>query len=87
MSGGWARDRAVQDQIDDNLKDAVSLARAETPAGEGTTHCEDCGEKIPAARRRALPDVRTCVPCQAERDARRPVAGINRRASKDSQLR
>ena len=87
MAGGWARDGAVQDQIDDTVTDAVSLARARLPGGESATHCENCGEPIPAARRRALPGTRTCVSCQAERDARRPAAGINRRGSKDSQLR
>ena len=87
MAGGWARDGAVQDQIDDTVKDAVKLAQARLPAGEGATHCEDCGEPIPPARRRALPGVRTCVPCQSERDAHRPSVGINRRGSKDSQLR
>ena len=87
MAGGWARDGAVQDQIEDTVSDAVKLARAGIPAGESATHCEDCGEPIPAARRRALPGTRTCVPCQSERDACRPSSGINRRGSKDSQLR
>ena len=89
MAGGWARDGAVQDQIDDTVKDAVEAARARlaAAAGEGETHCVECGEEIPAARRAALPGARTCVACQAERDARSPAAGINRRGSKDSQLR
>jgi phage/conjugal plasmid C-4 type zinc finger TraR family protein len=89
MAGGWARDGAVQDQIDDTIKDAVLSARARLPAGEGLEECEECGERIPEARRRALPSSRTCVPCQSERDAetRRASAGINRRGSKDSQLR
>ena len=87
MAGGWARDGAVQEQIEDSIADAVKGARARLPAGAGLVHCEECGERIPAARRRALPGVRTCVPCQAERDRSRPSAGINRRGSKDSQLR
>lgn len=89
MAGGWARDGAVQDQIDDTVKDAVEAARARlaAAAGEGETHCVICGEEIPEARRRALPGARTCVACQSERDARSPTAGINRRGSKDSQLR
>ena len=87
MAGGWARDGAVQEQIDDTVKDAVSSARARLPAGEGADHCEECGEAIPAGRRRALPGVRTCVPCQSARDARMASTGINRRGSKDSQLR
>jgi phage/conjugal plasmid C-4 type zinc finger TraR family protein len=87
MAGGWTRDGAVQDQIDDTVTDAVQRARADTPRGPSATHCDECGEPIPKARRKALPGVRTCVACQSGRDARRIVAGINRRGSKDSQLR
>ena len=87
MAGGWTRDGAVQDQIDDTIKDAVLAARANMPAGDGAPFCDECGKPIPPARREALPGVRTCVPCQADRDAQRRSSGINRRGSKDSQLR
>ena len=87
MAGGWTRDGAVQDQIDDSVKDAVSAARARLPAGESLTHCEDCGEPIPPRRREALAGVRTCVACQSARDAEVRHSTINRRGSKDSQLR
>jgi phage/conjugal plasmid C-4 type zinc finger TraR family protein len=86
MANGWAPDGAVQDQIEDSLKDAVATARARMPAGEGLTQCEECGEPIPEARRRALPGARTCVSCQSRRDTRPAFSGINRRGSKDSQL-
>ena len=87
MAGGWARDGAVQDQIDDTVKDAVLGARARLPAGESLTHCEDCGEPIPERRRQALSGVRTCIACQSERDAHVRHSTINRRGSKDNQLR
>lgn len=87
MAGGWTRDGAVQDQIDDTVKDAVALARALIPQGESAEECDDCGEPIPAPRRKAVPGVRTCVACQAERDTRISHSAINRRGSKDSQLR
>ncbi len=87
MANGWAPDSAVQDQIEDSLKDAVALARARMPSGDGLAECEDCGETIPPARRRALPGARTCVACQAGRDKTQRFSGINRRGSKDSQLR
>ncbi|KAA2212024.1 DksA/TraR family C4-type zinc finger protein [Pseudoroseomonas oryzae] len=87
MASGWAPDGAVQDQIDDTVADGVLRARANLPTGDGETHCLECGDEIPAARRRALPGVRTCVSCQSALD-RRPVnIGFNRRGSKDSQLR
>jgi phage/conjugal plasmid C-4 type zinc finger TraR family protein len=88
MAGGWTRDGAVQDQIDDTVKDAVLRARAQLAAGATSAkECEDCGEPIPNRRRAAVPGTRTCVACQAQRDARPTAGGINRRASKDSQLR
>ncbi|MDB5481718.1 MAG: DksA/TraR family C4-type zinc finger protein [Caulobacteraceae bacterium] len=87
MATGWARDGAVQDQIDDTIVDGVSRARARLPTGEGETHCVECGDEIPQPRRHALPGVRTCISCQSARD-RRPVnIGFNRRGSKDSQLK
>ena len=54
MAGGWTRDGAVQDQIDDTVKDAVLRARALTPQGESAEECDDCGELIPRKRRDAL---------------------------------
>jgi phage/conjugal plasmid C-4 type zinc finger TraR family protein len=87
MANGWAGDGAVQDQIDDTVTDAVLRARAMMPAGEGSDECDDCGEAIPAARRTALPGTRTCVRCQSKRDTAIRSVGINRRGSKESQLR
>lgn len=87
MAGGWTRDGAVQDQIDDTVKDAVLAARARLAAGEGAEECDDCGQAIPKKRRAALPGVRTCIGCQSERDKAVTHSAINRRGSKDSQLR
>ena len=87
MAGGWTRDGAVQDQIDDSVKDAVSGARARMPAGESAEYCDDCGELIPERRRAALAGVRTCIACQAARDVSVKHSSFNRRGSKDSQLR
>ena len=87
MATGWAHEGAVLDQIEDTVTDGVLTARARMPAGEGTTHCIECGDEIPEARRRALPGARTCVRCQSGRDSRIVTGGINRRGSKDSQLR
>ncbi|MHB1302555.1 MAG: DksA/TraR family C4-type zinc finger protein [Acidiphilium sp.] len=87
MANGWARDGAVQDQIDDTVKDGVMRARANIPAGEGETHCQECGDEIPEGRRRVLPGVRTCIKCQSARDLRPVEIGFNRRGSKDSQLK
>lgn len=87
MAGGWTRDGAVQDQIEVSVKDAIKLARAELPTGEGTKFCDICGEEIPEARRRALSGVRTCISSQSGRDSNAALSLFNRRGSKDSQLR
>ena len=87
MASGWAPDGAVQDQIDDTVMDGVMRARARMPTGVAETHCLECGEQIPEARRRALPGVRTCIECQSARDSRPDSIGFNRKGNKDSQLK
>ncbi|MDQ5377179.1 TraR/DksA family transcriptional regulator [Klebsiella pneumoniae] len=40
----------------------------ERPEHDG--FCNDCGAPVPAKRLRALPDVATCISCQAIRELR-----------------
>lgn len=88
MATGWAGDNAVQEQIDATVDDAVKRARSRLPTGPGLRNCEECDAPIPEARRKALPGVRLCVPCQEAEDRETQSAtGYNRRGSKDSQLR
>lgn len=89
MATGWAREGAVQDQIDATVKDAVDRARSQLPSGESLSHCASCGEEISAARRNIMPGVRLCINCQALEDKEQSATtgGYNRRGSKDSQLR
>lgn len=88
MAVGWSRDGAVQDQIDASVQDAVKLARSRLPEGDSLAFCALCEEQIPEARRRAIPGVRLCVGCQTEAEKRQtPQSCINRRGSKDSQLK
>jgi phage/conjugal plasmid C-4 type zinc finger TraR family protein len=88
MAGGFAKDGAVQDQIDATIEDAVERARSQMPRGESLRECEDCAETIPEARRKAVPGVRLCVVCQEVEDSGQAAqSAINRRGSKDSQLR
>lgn len=66
----------------------MKRARSELGEGEGRKRCRDCDEPIPEPRRCAIPGVLRCVACQEEHDDNAgPAAGINRRGSKDSQLR
>lgn len=88
MAGGFAKDGAVQDQIDATVEDAVRRVRSHLPRGESARECEECGDVIPEARREAVAGVRLCVRCQDLEDKRQTAsAGYNRRGSKDSQLR
>lgn len=68
MASGWAADGDVQDQIDSTVDDAVQRARDALGHGESERYCQECGEPIPEARRKALKGVRFCVTCQAEQD-------------------
>jgi hypothetical protein len=71
MASGWAPEGAVQEQIDASIKDAIKQARSEIPVGESLKHCEGCDSKIPQ-----------------ELDKEKVAfSGINRRGSKNSQLR
>lgn len=89
MAGGWARDGAVNEQIEASIAEELERLKARrAPSGESLAECADCGEPIPEARRTALPGVKLCIDCQRERDAAfRARPGINRRGSKDSQLK
>ena len=88
MATGWAKDGAVQEQIDASVEDAVKRARSKLPKGESLKNCEECDEPIPEARRQAVPGVRLCINCQSSADDKeKSHAGYNRRGSKDSQLR
>ena len=88
MAVGWSRDGAVQEQIDAGVQDAVELARRRLPQGESATHCRECGNIIPDARRKAIPGVCLCIECQSELETRLNTSSVyNRRGSKDSQLK
>lgn len=91
MASGWAKDGAVQDQIDDSVSDAIDAARARLPQHkdwqDSAAFCDLCDEPIPEARRKAVPGVRTCIACQSGRDSAVRHGAYNRRGSKDSQLK
>ncbi|MFW8634346.1 DksA/TraR family C4-type zinc finger protein [Cribrihabitans pelagius] len=89
MAGGWAQDGAVNEQIEASINDELARMKAQKrPVGESRTHCADCEEPIPEARRKAIPGVKLCIDCQQERDGTyKARGGFNRRGSKDSQLK
>ena len=89
MAGGWARDGAVSEQIEASISDELARMQARKgPVGESLTFCAECDEEIPEARRVAIPGVKLCIDCMQERDSAYQIrGGLNRRGSKDSQLK
>jgi len=56
MAGGWARDGAVSEQIEASISDELARMKGRrAPVGESLTHCAECEEPIPEARRAAMP--------------------------------
>ncbi|MBU1040274.1 MAG: TraR/DksA C4-type zinc finger protein [Proteobacteria bacterium] len=47
-----------------------SLARVRKTQASGPSRetCENCGDRIPEARRQAVPGCRLCIRCQKERE-------------------
>ncbi len=64
MSTAWA---GGADAIAERMQQMTELFLEETRKGiyrgESATHCEECGEPIPEARRQAIA-CRYCLPCQ-----------------------
>lgn len=89
MAGGWAPDGAVNDQIEASIADELERMQARRlPIGESNMFCAECDEPIPEARRAAIPGVKLCIDCQKSMDTRHVNrGGINRKGSKDSQLK
>ncbi|KKO47604.1 hypothetical protein VT06_16185 [Arsukibacterium sp. MJ3] len=88
MAGGWAKDGAIQDQIDASVEDAVQRVRSQLTVGDSAVNCVECEQAIPGARRTAIPGVQLCIACQSALEKQQTkTGGINRRGSKDSQLR
>jgi len=74
--------------MDASIADELARMRTRKPTGTSRTHCLGCEQAIPDARREAAPGVLLCIECQAERDVvQKRAHGINRRGSKDSQLK
>ena len=65
-------DRASQ-RIEELASDALANVRRKMPHGASAEFCQapDCGERIPPARRKAVPGVQLCIDCAQEAEYRR----------------
>ncbi len=86
MPAGYGDDDDVLKVIETSLENGIDFARSQL-RGQGTEYCLDCGEKIPDARRKALPSVTYCIQCQSDRDGQAYKTPYNRRAHHDALLR
>lgn len=63
MTDQFDRAQALEALVRD---EALITARAAAqPHGAALSHCADCGDEIPAARRAAAPGCTRCVVCQS----------------------
>ncbi|WP_160286528.1 TraR/DksA C4-type zinc finger protein [Pseudomonas knackmussii] len=60
-------------EAEENRRQGLLAARQRpAPAYSiSATHCEECGEAIPQARRLAVPGCECCIDCQSLREVRR----------------
>lgn len=54
----------IQEFNEQFLDNAIAEHMRTMPRGKSATHCEDCDEPIPEARRTASPGCRRCIDCQ-----------------------
>lgn len=64
------RVQKINEQFLDN---AIAEQQRSMPTGESLLECEDCGEPIPEARRKAMPGCRRCIDCQTTLENWRPL--------------
>lgn len=86
MPAGYLSGDCHQEVIQATVDNAIDFARSQLGKGESRTHCLDCDEPIPEARRKAVKGCKYCIQCQQSHDVSINV-GYNRRAGHDSQLR
>lgn len=64
MASGWGPADGVNDQIEQTIQDRMHASKIQL-SQKGQLDCEDCGEEIPEARRKALPSAIRCIKCQS----------------------
>lgn len=63
---------ALEEMMRDNAIQAHRLNRDAVSA----THCEECDEELPEARRKAYPGCTMCVDCQSNMELRNKQRGM-----------
>ena len=66
-------DIALAIEREDNMRDRRIRniqAAIVSDGGPEVIDCEDCGDEIPEARRRAMPSTKRCITCQTRAERR-----------------
>ena len=62
--------------LEDLQRDAALSMHRLNHSAVSATHCEECGENLPEARRKAYPGCMMCVECLAVLELRNKQRGI-----------
>ncbi|MGO0144940.1 TraR/DksA family transcriptional regulator [Citrobacter freundii] len=61
--------------LEDLQRDAALSMHRLNHSAVSATHCEECGDLLPEARRKAYPGCTMCVECQGEQEFRNKQRG------------
>ena len=61
--------------LEDLQRDAALSMHRLNHSAVSATHCEECDEELPEARRKAYPGCTMCVSCQGEQELRNKQRG------------
>ena len=59
--------------LEDLQRDAALSMHRLNHSAVSATHCEECGDKLQDARRKAYPGCTMCVSCQGEMELRKKI--------------
>lgn len=63
---------ALEEMMRENAIQAHRLNHSAVSA----THCEECGDNLPEARRKAYPGCTMCVGCQSDMEFRKKIGRV-----------
>ncbi|MCB1737924.1 MAG: TraR/DksA C4-type zinc finger protein [Gammaproteobacteria bacterium] len=66
-------DQTIEDQVQNAIRRITLKQQGD---GRSHTHCIECGNAIPLARRRAVPQAKTCVDCAEALELSARVVGV-----------
>ncbi|WP_336240364.1 TraR/DksA family transcriptional regulator [Citrobacter werkmanii] len=62
--------------LEDLQRDAALSMHRLNHSVVSATHCEECGENLPEARRKAYPGCTMCVDCQSNMELRKKIGSM-----------